>query len=112
MHKNIKPRSTGVILTLFFLSISFVPFQTLSSVAQASAESQPPASELIADASTMARADSSEVKPISDVAYGPLPGSPQSEPLKLLLLGSFLLLIATGVQTLSSRKNKPKSKPA
>ena len=112
MHKSIKPRGTVIILTLLFLSISFVPFQTPAFVTQTSAENEPVASELIADASTRSLADSSDVKPIGEVAHTHLSGSPQSESLMLLLLGSFLLLIATGVQTLSSRKNKPKSKPA
>ncbi|HKG22659.1 MAG TPA: hypothetical protein VKC34_12225 [Blastocatellia bacterium] len=112
-NKNIKPQGTVVILTLFFLSITFGSFQT-SSIRHASADSQPAASELIADGGgTMARSpDSADVKPVGEAGHSHLPAAAHSEPLKLLLLGSFLLLIATGIQMLSARKNKPKSKPA
>jgi hypothetical protein len=112
-NKNIKPQGIIVILTLLFLSIILGSFQTPLRIAEASAESQPATSELIADAGgSMSLAAGPEAKPVSEVAHTQMPASPRSESLKLLLLGSFLLLIATGIQLLSSRKNKPKSRPA
>jgi len=112
-YKNTKPLGTIVILTLFFLSITFGSLQPSSPAAKASAESQPATSELIADAGgSMSLAGGPEVKPVSEVSHSHIPAPPQSEPFKLFLLGLFLLLIATGIQLLSSRNNKPKSRPA
>jgi hypothetical protein len=112
--KNIKPKGPIAVLTLFFLSIVFTLINSQPSfVAQTSAEGQPAASELMADSGgARSLADGSEVKPRSEVAHTQMPASPQSDSIALLLLGSSLLLIATGIQLLSSRKNKPKSKPA
>ncbi|HVF90766.1 MAG TPA: hypothetical protein VNH22_11915 [Blastocatellia bacterium] len=112
-NKNIKPQGTVFILTLFFLSITFGSFHT-SFIKHASADSQPAASELIADAggAKTLSPDGADVKPVSEVGHSHLPSAAHSESLKLLLLGSFLLSIATGIQMLSARKNKPKSKPA
>ncbi|HYP26953.1 MAG TPA: hypothetical protein VE262_09560 [Blastocatellia bacterium] len=113
-NRNTRPKGTIAVLTLFFLSIAFTLINSQpSSVAQTSAEGQPAASELIADSGGVrSRADGPDVTPMSDVAHAQMPASPQSEFFALLLLGSSLLLVATGIQLLASRKNKPKSKPA
>lgn len=110
---NTKPLNKIIVLMLLFLSITLGSVQAPVPTSEASAESQPATSELIADAGgSMSRAAGPEVKHVSETAHTQMPVSPGAESFKLLLLGFFLLLIATGIQLLSSRKNKPKSRPA
>lgn len=115
-NKNIKPNGTiaVLVLTLFFLSIAFILIDSQPpSVAQTSAEGQHSAPELIADSGgARSLADGSEVKSRSGVSHNQMPAPSRSDSLELLLLGLSLLLVASSIQVLASRKNKPKSKPA
>lgn len=104
-----KHQRTVIILSFLLLISVFGQSRHAACLAQAGGGDHP---QLVADVSgAMLAADNADGRLKGEASQARV-GTPQREPLMLLLLGFTLLSMASGIKLLSSRKNKPKSKPA